>query len=213
MSAPNLFIIFDDGLLGSDFVDDIDIVSTNNSAKRVNRISKMNKEPKREIICVDITTHEMLPDLLKTIDPNNNDDGANDDASEDGDDGSSEGSSNDDNVRLPESVYLVTPYEDDEKDDLDIDYEREIEVFVDEIDAKIYIETRKRDPRFRNVNMVCVKKKVFRDSEIKKEYAKAKAKYELKEAEVKKKQHSGSSASSSSASQSGSASKRNAKGK
>jgi hypothetical protein len=86
-------------------------------------------------------------------------------------------------------------------------------LFTDEIDAKIYIETRKRDPRFKNVNMVCVKKKVFRDSEIKKEYAKAKAKYELKEVEAKKKQHSGSSASasSSSASQSGSASKRTSK--
>lgn len=200
-----VFVVYDDELLSKDFTDDIDVVSTNNSAKRLNRISKMNKDPKRDIICVEITTHDKLPDLLKTIDPDNPDNDA-DDNDEDGvDDDSSDGSSNDDSVNLPEYVYLVTPYEEEESD-IHIDYEREIEVFVDEVDARVYAETRKRDPKFRNVLISIIKKKIYRDSEVKREYEKAKKEYTLKNIEVKKKLSSAAASSSSQSASSGSSS-------
>jgi hypothetical protein len=194
-----VFVVFDENALGKDFIDDIDVVSSANSVKRLSKLNKWAKEPKRTDIIVEITTHDKLPELLKTIDPNNSDNDVSDDEDDADDDISDSSSNDDDTVQLPVEVYLVTPYEEDESDH-DIDYSREIEVFIDHVDAQVYAETRKRDPLFKDILMAIVKKKIFRDSEVKKIYEQTKANNALKEVEVKKKKSSSSSASASASS-------------
>jgi hypothetical protein len=203
-----VFVVFDEDLLGDDFVDDIDVVTSKKSAKRLNSMCKLKGEDKRDYVVVDITTHDKMPELLKTL-LDHSDDG--DDTDNDSDGKSASSGSSVDESELPKVVYLVTPVEDEEKDEVDIIYADEIEVFVDKTDALVYIDARKRDKNFKDVKMCVVEKQVYRDKDVKKEYEKAKDAAKTTSVETKKKESKSSSAGSSSSSGSASSSEKKPK--
>lgn len=181
MSLKPLMIMFDPDLLGEDFIEAIEVVTSKKSAKRMNKIQEMEENPKLDYFWTDIITHEKMPDLLKQLGNNDND-------SEDSkSDASSESDKNDDN--RPEEVYVVSPVEHNENDEIDIDYENEIEVFIDKADADTYIAARKRDPLFRNVDMVCVLKTVCGNEFVKTLLENKKNEYGIKKSHDSSKKH------------------------
>lgn len=132
----HVWVVHDPDALGQDYIEDIDIVTTKKGARKIKHAGEGLEYFSTEII----TPGKSFESLMATL------------TDDDDDDMSSESSgseSEDDETLLPEKVYVVSVYEEEEAEG-DLEYEDEFEVFTDKKNAKEYKAKREKHQIFKS---------------------------------------------------------------